>query len=161
MNCFLNESDTSFAGFVDYKKVAKMFGLDEIIAKLPNGYNTIIDSKTDLLTQEEMKLLSIARVFVGNPKVMIFDQPFLGLRKIYKEKLIKAFAEFSSDKIIIVSTTEKDIGKRKVINIENEKITMLTSDTFDEALMDINAKIEEEDATENRALFRRIFRKKD
>ena len=92
---------------------------------------------------------------------MIFDHPFLGLRKIYKEKLIKAFAEFSSDKIIIVSTTEKDIGKRKVINIENEKITMLTSDTFDEALMDINAKIEEEDATENRALFRRIFRKKD
>lgn len=161
LNCFLNESDTSFAGFVDYKKVAKMFDLDEIIAKLPNGYNTIIDSKTDLLTQEEMKLLSIARVFVGNPKVMIFDQPFLGLRKIYKEKLIKAFAEFSSDKIIIVSTTEKDIGKRKVINIENEKITMLTSDTFDEALMDINAKIEEEDATENRALFRRIFRKKD
>jgi ABC-type bacteriocin/lantibiotic exporter with double-glycine peptidase domain len=161
LNCFLNDTDASFAGFVDYKKVAEMFGLDEIISKLPNGYNTIIDSKTDLLTQEEMKLLSIARVFVGNPKVMIFDQPFLGLRKVYKDKLIKAFSEFSSDKIIIVSTIEKDIGKRKVISIENEKISMLTADTFNDALMDINAKIEEEDNSQSRAMFKRIFRKKD
>lgn len=153
LNCFLSENDdSSFAGFVDYKAVCKMFGLDDIISKLPNGYNTIIDSKTDLMSQEELKLLSIARVFVGNPKIMIFDQPFLGLRKVYKEKLLEIIEKFSTDKIIIISTLEKDIKNDIVVNIENEKITV-SVDNLD------NADSEEEDSSENRALFRRIFRK--
>ena len=152
LNCFLSQNDdSSFAGFIDYKEVCKMFGLDEIISKLPNGYNTIIDSKTDLMSPEDLKLLSIARVFVGNPKIMIFDQPFLGLRKVYKEKLIEVFEKFSTDKIIIVSTLERDIKNNVVVNIENEKITLSTDGG------EYNSS--EEDASENRALFRRIFRK--
>ena len=152
LNCFLSQNDdSSFAGFIDYKEVCKMFGLDEIISKLPNGYNTIIDSKTDLMSPEDLKLLSIARVFVGNPKIMIFDQPFLGLRKVYKEKLIEVFEKFSTDKIIIVSTLERDIKNNVVVNIENEKITLSTDGG------EYNSS--DEDASENRALFRRIFRK--
>lgn len=151
LNCFLssNEEESSFAGFIDYKTVCKMFGLDEIISKLPNGYNTIIDSKTDLLSQEELKLLSIARVFVGNPKIMIFDHPFLGLRKVYKDKLLEALRSFATDKIIIIATVDRDVDQSIVVNIENGKINT----SFDSG-NEISS-----DDTENRALFRRIFRK--
>ncbi len=150
LNIFISNlnDDNDFAGFVDYKKVANILGLDEVIKKLPSGYNTIIDSKTDLLSQEELKLLSIARVFVGNPKVMIFDQPFLGLRDVYKQKLLNAFNLFSNDRIIILSTLEKNIKNATILNIDNGNFVEV-KETFDD----------NQDSGVNRALFRRILKK--
>jgi ATP-binding cassette subfamily C protein LapB len=161
LNCLISkdEKDSAYAGFVDYRKAAEMLGFDEAVARLPNGYNTTIDAKTDLLSQEELKLMSIARVFVGNPRVMLFDQPFLGLRKNYREKLIAALAAMSADRIVIVSTLDKDIAKKTVVSIEDGKMTTLNSDTFDEASKEIAGRTPEDEGG-NRALFRKIFRKK-
>ena len=162
LNCLLSKEgkDSSYAGFVDYKRAAEMLGLDAVIARLPNGYNTLVDTKTDLMSQEELKLLSIARVFVGNPRVMLFDQPFLGLRKNYREKLVAALAQTSEDRIVIVSTLDKDIAKKTVVSIEDGRITTLNADAFDEATKEIAGRSGEDESGANRALFRKIFRKK-
>lgn len=150
LNTFISDfdDDTSFAGFSDYKKVASILGLDAIITKLPNSYNTIIDNKTDLLSQEELKLLTIARVFVGAPRVMIFDQPFLGLRDLYKQKIIEAFKSFSNDRIIIISTMENNIPNATILSIENGIFVEKKIDALDF-----------ENSGVNRALFRRILKK--
>ena len=156
-----NSLDDDFAGFMDYKEVSKLLGFDEVVKKLPNGYNTLIAPKTDVLSLEELKLLSIVRVFVGNPRVILLDQPFLGLRKKYKENIIKLLQDISKDKIIIISTQEKELSKRLVLNIEDEKISTLTVEAFDDASKDLQNKIYgDDDPAETRALFRRIFRKK-
>ncbi len=164
LNCLIdrNSADNDFAGFVDYKEASKLLGFDEVVKRLPNGYNTLIDNKTDLMSQEELKLLSIVRVFVGNPRVILLDQPFLGLRKKYKEKLIDLLQNVAKEKIVIVSTQEKEFSKRVVLNIEDEKITTLTVEAFQDALKDLESKIPSDDDTdpsETRALFKRIFRK--
>ena len=105
--------------------------------------------------------MSIVRVFVGNPRVILLDQPFLGLRKKYKENIIKLLQDISKDKIIIISTQEKELSKRLVLNIEDEKISTLTVEAFDYASKDLQNKIYwDDDPAETRALFRRIFRKK-
>ena len=167
LNCLVskNSVDDKFAGFMSYKEVSKLLGFDEVIEKLPNAYNTLIDNKTDLLSPEELKLLSIVRVFVGNPRVILLDQPFLGLRKKYKENLIKLLQDISKEKIIIVSTQEKELSKRIVLNIEDEKINTLTIEAFNDASKDLENKIygdnpDDTDPSETRALFKRIFRKK-
>lgn len=157
-----NSADNNFAGFMDYKEVSKLLGFDEIVKGLPNGYNTLIAPKTDLLSLEELKLLSIVRVFVGNPRVILLDQPFLGLRKKYKENIIKLLQSIAKDKIIIISTQEKELSKRLVLNIEDEKISTLTVEAFEDASKDLQNKIygDDMDPSETHALFRRIFRKK-
>lgn len=165
LNCLIdrNSVDSDFAGFMDYKKVSKLLGFDEVVSRLSNGYNTLIDNKTDLMSQEELKLLSIVRVFVGNPRVILLDQPFLGLRKKYKEKLMQLLQDVAKEKIVIVSTQEKEFSKRIVLNIEDEKITTLTVEAFEDASKDLESKISSDDDTdpsETRALFKRIFRKK-
>ncbi|MBR1544558.1 MAG: ABC transporter ATP-binding protein, partial [Alphaproteobacteria bacterium] len=163
LTCLLSKdlSDNNFAGFMDYKEVSKLLGFDDVVKNLPNGYNTLIAPKTDLLSLEELKLLSIVRVFVGNPRVILLDQPFLGLRKKYKENIINLLKSISKEKIIIISTQEKELSKRLVLNIENEKISTLTVEAFDDASKDLQNKIYgEDDPAETHALFRRIFRKK-
>ncbi len=157
-----NSLDNNFAGFMDYKEVSKLLGFDDVVNKLPNGYNTLIDARTDLLSLEELKLLSIVRVFVGNPRVILLDQPFLGLRKKYKENIIKLLQDISKDKIIIISTQEKELSKRLVLNIEDEKISTLTVEAFEDASKDLQNKIygDDMDPSETHALFKRIFRKK-
>lgn len=157
-----NSADNNFAGFMDYKEVSKLLGFDDIVKGLPNGYNTLIAPKTDLLSLEELKLLSIVRVFVGNPRVILLDQPFLGLRKKYKENIIKLLQSIAKDKIIIISTQEKELSKRLVLNIEDEKISTLTVEAFEDASKDLQNKIygDDMDPSETHALFRRIFRKK-
>lgn len=166
LNCLLskNSADNNFAGFVDYKQASKLLGFDEVVERLPNGYNTIIDNKTELMSPEELKLLSVVRVFVGNPRVILLDQPFLGLGKKYKDNLMKLLADVANDKIVVVSTQEKELSKRVVLSIEDEKITTLTVEAFDEASLNLqkqmSAQDDDTDPSETHALFRRIFRKK-
>ena len=86
----------------------------------------------------------------------------MGLRKKYKEKLIDLLQNVAKEKIVIVSTQEKEFSKRVVLNIEDEKITTLTVEAFQDALKDLESKIPSDDDTdpsETRALFKRIFRK--
>lgn len=166
LNCLLskNSADNNFAGFVDYKQASKLLGFDEVVERLPNGYNTIIDNKTELMSPEELKLLSVVRVFVGNPRVILLDQPFLGLGKKYKDNLMKLLSDVANDKIVVVSTQEKELSKRVVLSIEDEKITTLTVEAFDEASLSLqkqmSAQDDDTDPSETHALFRRIFRKK-
>jgi ABC-type bacteriocin/lantibiotic exporter with double-glycine peptidase domain len=163
LNCLISADgkDSSFAGFVGYRRAAEMLGLSEAVERLPNGYNTIIDAKTDLLSPEELKLLSLARVFVGNPRVMLFDQPFSGLSKAHKDRLIKAMEAAAAEKIIIISTLDRDSPRKILINIEDGKMSTLTAEAFEGAAASIAGKMPEpEDTAGNRALFRRIFGKK-
>ena len=70
--------------------------------------------------------------------------------------------DISKDKIVVVSTPEKELTKRIVLNIEDEQITTLTVEAFEDASKNLESKIydDETDPSETRALFKRIFRKK-
>ena len=53
---------------------AKLAGADDFISRLPNGYNTELTENGSNLSQGQRQLLSIARVAVANPPVMILDE---------------------------------------------------------------------------------------
>ncbi|MGH4038807.1 MAG: ABC transporter ATP-binding protein [Sphaerochaeta sp.] len=55
-------------------EAAKLANADSFIRKLPKGYDTIISANGGNLSQGECQLLSIARVAVANPPVMILDE---------------------------------------------------------------------------------------
>ena len=51
-----------------------MAGADDFITRLPNGYQTMLAENGSNLSQGQRQLLSIARVAVANPPVMILDE---------------------------------------------------------------------------------------
>ena len=55
-------------------KAAKLANAHNFIIKLPNGYDTMIDGSGENLSQGQRQLLSIARVAISDPPVMILDE---------------------------------------------------------------------------------------
>ncbi len=53
---------------------AQLAGADDFIERLPDGYNTMLTQNGANLSQGQRQLLSIARVAVADPPVMILDE---------------------------------------------------------------------------------------
>ncbi len=55
-------------------RAARLANADDFIRRLPEGYNTMLMGNGDQLSQGQRQLLSIARVAVADPPVMILDE---------------------------------------------------------------------------------------
>ncbi|MER2002629.1 MAG: ATP-binding cassette domain-containing protein, partial [Carnobacterium inhibens] len=53
---------------------AKKAQCDSFIQTLPEGYDTIISSENNMISQGQQQLLTIARTILSDPKVMILDE---------------------------------------------------------------------------------------
>lgn len=62
------------ASFADIEAAAKKSGADEFISQLPDGYDTYLRANTSLLSQGQKQLLSITRVILMNPSILILDE---------------------------------------------------------------------------------------
>jgi ATP-binding cassette subfamily B protein len=47
---------------------------DEFIRTLPHGYDTILNEESDNISQGQKQLLTIARVILANPRILILDE---------------------------------------------------------------------------------------
>ena len=55
-------------------EAAKLAGAHDFITRLPDGYDTMLTGDGSNLSQGQKQLLSIARVAVANPPVLILDE---------------------------------------------------------------------------------------
>ena len=53
---------------------AKAAHCDEFIRTLPQGYDTILNEESDNISQGQKQLLTIARVILANPRILILDE---------------------------------------------------------------------------------------
>ena len=58
----------------DVEKAAKLSCCDKLIENLPQSYDTVLTAAGANISQGQRQLLTIARAFVGDPKILILDE---------------------------------------------------------------------------------------
>ncbi len=58
----------------EVEEAAKAAHVDHFIKTLPKGYNMILDEESSNVSQGQKQLLTIARVILTNPKILILDE---------------------------------------------------------------------------------------
>ena len=86
-------------------RVTQLFGIHEIIQKLPNGYATQITKHLSPLSAGQLQRLCLARAFFGKPKFIVLDEPTLHLDDNGEAYLLKAVhaAKLSGCSFVIAS----------------------------------------------------------
>jgi len=82
-------------------KVLERAQCADIIAKLPNGVNTVIGSKGTYLSGGEQQRIAIARTMLRNSPILILDEATAFADPENEEKVLKAFNEISKGKTVI------------------------------------------------------------
>ena len=59
---------------LDLEKICKDLGLESLLKKLPDGLNTFLRERGGNLSSGERQLLSVARVAIRNPVILIMDE---------------------------------------------------------------------------------------
>ena len=88
--------------FDDVKNICNKIGLAEKIKDFSNGYDTIIDNKTDILSYGEKQLLSFARAILKDGSIVVLDEVTSNLDLEFENKIMETNKIILKNKISFV-----------------------------------------------------------
>ncbi len=103
-------------------KICESINLHKTIIDMPDGYGTIVGEQGQNLSSGVRKKVAIARSLVGNPKIIIMDEPTNNLDQESERILTRLISDLSKYKSIIIVSHSQSI-----IDISNNLILMNNS----------------------------------
>lgn len=114
-------------------EAAKAIGLDEFVNSLENGYYTEISEDSTNISAGQKQLISIARVMLSDPKIVILDEATSNMDPITELMVQKAILPLIKNRTCLVIThklsTIKNMDKVIVVN-HGEIVESGTHDQF-------------------------------
>ena len=90
------------AGEADIIEAARRARLDGVIARLPNGLDTVIGERGVKLSGGQKQRLAIARMFLKNPPILILDEATSALDTETERAIQQSLAELSRGRTTLV-----------------------------------------------------------
>lgn len=111
---------------VDPAKVvqaARRAGVHEMIQALPNGYDTVVDPASALLSPGQRQRIALARALYGDPKLLVLDEPNSNLDGAGELALAQALKDIKGQVTVVVVTHRTTLVQHvdKMLVIEGGK----------------------------------------
>lgn len=116
-NLTLFNTDISEASLQEY---IDFVGAHDFIANLPDGLETILNTNRIDLSGGELQKLSLIRVLLMNPEVIILDEPFNHLDIQSCENLKAILIQIAKNKIVFIIEHHHEM----IAEIANKKIIL-------------------------------------
>lgn len=112
----------------DFEKiveVCKEIGVHDDIMKLHDGYDTIISESASNINNDIKYLLSIVRVILKNPKILLFDETLNAFPKEVDLQLMDYFKKTKGRHNVIIISNEKHVIEQadQIIFMEKGSVT--------------------------------------
>lgn len=110
----------SFSSDDEIIKASKAVHAHDFIINLPDGYNTILNEDSNNISQGQKQLITIARAFLSNPKILILDEATSSIDTRTEILIQKALKELTNNRTSFIIahrlSTIKDADIILVIN---------------------------------------------
>lgn len=90
------------AGFDDVVEAAKLADIHHFISNLPDGYDTVVGERGLKLSGGEKQRISIARVLLKDPPILVFDEATSSLDSKSEKNILLALNKISRNKTTLV-----------------------------------------------------------
>lgn len=122
-NLLLSGVDTSPQYIID---VCSRYGVDKYIARLPQGYHTVVGEEGINLSGGQKQLIAFARILVKNPSVLILDESTSAMDRDLEMFVMDLLSRLKRDKIILFISHRLHILKKYadyIYLIENGRVS--------------------------------------
>ena len=114
------------ASRAEVEEAARRAGASEFIESLPEGFHTYIGERGVKLSGGQKQRLSIARIFLKNPPIIILDEATSALDNESEYEVAKSLAELAKGR------TTLTIAHRLSSIVHSDRILVLTDDGIEE-----------------------------
>jgi subfamily B ATP-binding cassette protein MsbA len=98
------------ASDAEVKAAARAAGIHDVIAALPDGYDSSIGTGGSRLSGGQRRRLAIARAFVRDAPVLILDEPTTGLDRAARDRLLEPLRALTRGRTTIVITHDPAVA---------------------------------------------------
>ena len=107
----------------EVKNACEMAYVDHFVNTLEDGYDTVLDEETSNISQGQKQLLTIARAFLKDPKILILDDSTSAVDTATEASIKEALASLKgTTKIIIAQRISSLQHANQIIILDNGKI---------------------------------------
>jgi len=92
------------ASAAEVEAAARAAGIPDVIAALPDGYDSSVGTSGSRLSGGQRRRLAIARAFVRDTPVLILDEPTTGLDRAARDRLLEPLRALTRGRTAIVIT---------------------------------------------------------
>jgi ABC-type bacteriocin/lantibiotic exporter with double-glycine peptidase domain len=106
-------------GIDDIVKLAKSLNIHGMLLTFPKSFETKISPIGNRLPSSIIKKILLLRAFIHQPRLLILEEPWLGLDDETKLSIQNYLLDISKNRTIVIATNDKDFSTKcnKVINL--------------------------------------------
>lgn len=90
-------------------EACKRVGIHDFISSLPKGYNTVIDTESNLFSEGQKQLLVIARALLTKAEILLFDEVTSSIDPDTTTQISELLTDLKSDHTIIIVTHKPEM----------------------------------------------------
>jgi ATP-binding cassette subfamily B protein len=88
----------------EVRRAGSMAGVEEIIARLPDGFRTVVGERGAALSAGERQRIAIARALLVNPSVLVLDEPTAALDPAAERQVLNGYENAMRGRTTILIT---------------------------------------------------------